>query len=157
MRRIIILPLDIYTHVYPYSSDQIEEEMDVAWSTLGRHEKWVGKFNRKILRKRPVGRPKRRQEDNIKTGRRTDMVDCGLDLISRDRGQSRAVMNTIMSLRVIKGHGIYVVAERLYCMGLVSYKWTFTARRVAWILYCLCMLVMLHWYSKVIHLQFVFR
>lgn len=38
----------------------------------------------------------------------------------------------------VKGHTICVVAERLHCMGLVSYKWAFTESTVAWLIYCTC-------------------
>jgi hypothetical protein len=52
--------------------------------------------------KRPVGRPRRRWVDNIKTYLREigwDGVDC-IDL-AQDRDQWRALVNTVMNLRVL--------------------------------------------------------
>jgi hypothetical protein len=51
--------------------------------------------------KRPLGRPRRRWEDNIKT----DLRDIGIDganwiRLARDRVQWRAFVNTVMNLRV---------------------------------------------------------
>jgi hypothetical protein len=51
--------------------------------------------------KRPLGRPKRRCEDNIKKDLR-DIRWCGMDLIdlAQDRDQWRALEKTVMNLRV---------------------------------------------------------
>jgi hypothetical protein len=51
--------------------------------------------------KRPLGRPKRRWEDNIKM----DLREMGIDganwfLLAQDRVQWRAFVNTVMNLRV---------------------------------------------------------
>jgi hypothetical protein len=53
------------------------------------------------VRKRPLGRPKRRWEDNIKL----DLREIGIDganriRLAQDRVQWRAFVNTIMNLRV---------------------------------------------------------
>jgi len=51
--------------------------------------------------KRPLGRPRRRWEDNIKMGHQE--VECGgMDWIelSQDRDRWRALVNVIMNLRV---------------------------------------------------------
>jgi hypothetical protein len=55
--------------------------------------------------KRPLGRPRRRWEDNIKMILR--IIDCGeLDWIdlAQDRDQCRALVNTVMKLRFYKGN-----------------------------------------------------
>jgi hypothetical protein len=53
-------------------------------------------------RKRPLGRPRRRWEDNIKMDRR--QVECGdtdwIDL-ALDRDMWRALVNVVMNLRVV--------------------------------------------------------
>jgi hypothetical protein len=51
--------------------------------------------------KRPLGRPRRRWEDNIKM----DLRETGIDganwiQLAQDRGQWRAFVNTVMNLRV---------------------------------------------------------
>jgi hypothetical protein len=53
--------------------------------------------------KRPLGRPRRRWEDNIKM----DLREIGLEIVdwihlSQGRDQWRALINTVMSLRVPK-------------------------------------------------------
>ena len=51
--------------------------------------------------KRPLGKPRRRWEDNIKMGLQKvgfGGVDC-IELV-QDRGRWRAVVNTVMNLRV---------------------------------------------------------
>jgi hypothetical protein len=55
----------------------------------------------KAERKRPLGRPRRRWEDNIKL----DLREIGIDganwiRLAHDRVQWRAFVNTIMTLRV---------------------------------------------------------
>jgi hypothetical protein len=51
--------------------------------------------------KRPLGRPRRRWEDNIKMDFR-EMGWCGMDWtdLAPDRGPQRALVNTVMNLRV---------------------------------------------------------
>jgi hypothetical protein len=52
--------------------------------------------------KRPLGRPRRRWVDNIKMDLRDRMEWCGLDWIdiAQDRDQWRALVNTVLNLRV---------------------------------------------------------
>jgi hypothetical protein len=53
-------------------------------------------------RKRPVGRPRRRWEDNIKTGLREPGIDgANWIQLAQDRVQWRACVNTVMDLRVL--------------------------------------------------------
>jgi hypothetical protein len=51
--------------------------------------------------KRPLGRPRRRQEDNIKMNLR-EIGWGGMDWIdvAQDKNQWRALVNTVMNLRV---------------------------------------------------------
>jgi hypothetical protein len=46
--------------------------------------------------KRPLGRPRRRWEDNIIMGLRHTGLEDG---VAQDRGQWRALVNTVMNLR----------------------------------------------------------
>jgi hypothetical protein len=53
--------------------------------------------------KRPFGRPRRRWVDNIKIDLKRDRIGCdGVDWIdlAQDRDQWRALVNTVMNLRV---------------------------------------------------------
>jgi hypothetical protein len=51
--------------------------------------------------KRPVGRPRRRWEDNIKMDLREIWIDgANWIQLAQDRAQWRASMNTVMNLRV---------------------------------------------------------
>jgi hypothetical protein len=58
-------------------------------------------FGGKTWRKEPLGRPRRRWEDNIKMNFQD--VECGdmdwIDL-AQDRDRSRALVNAVMKLRV---------------------------------------------------------
>jgi hypothetical protein len=51
--------------------------------------------------KRPLGRPRRRWVNNIKIGLR-EIEWCGMDWIDlpQDRDQWRALVNTVMNLRI---------------------------------------------------------
>jgi hypothetical protein len=51
--------------------------------------------------KRPLGRPRRRYEDNIKMNlREIGFWDVDLIHLAQDRDRWRALMNTVMNLRV---------------------------------------------------------
>jgi hypothetical protein len=67
------------------------------WEKRGAYRILVGRPERR----RPLGRPRRRWEDNIKT----DLQDegwVGMDWIelAQDRDKRRAVMNEVINLRV---------------------------------------------------------
>jgi hypothetical protein len=75
----------------------------VGW-TCGTHGKGRGIYRVLVGRtegKRPLGRPRRRWEDNIKI----DLGEIGIDRanwirLAQDRVQWRAFVNTVMDLRV---------------------------------------------------------
>ena len=69
----------------------------------GVHRVLVGKSERK----RPLGRPRRRWEDNIKMDLQDVGGSCGdwMDL-AQDRGRWRALVGTVRNLRVPKMWGI---------------------------------------------------
>jgi hypothetical protein len=71
--------------------------MGRACSTNGEDECICGK----AIRKEPLGRPRRRLVDNIKMDLREIGWD-GVDWIdmAQDRGQWRALVNTVLNLRV---------------------------------------------------------
>ena len=57
--------------------------------------------------KRPLGRPRRRWEDNIKTDLQEVGGGCGYWMeLSQDRDRWRALVSTVMNLRVPKMQGI---------------------------------------------------
>jgi hypothetical protein len=71
------------------------------WHARGREEVFTGFFVGRPKRKRPVGRPRRKWEDNIKL----DIREIGIDVanwirLAQDRVQWRACVNTVMNLRV---------------------------------------------------------
>jgi hypothetical protein len=75
--------------------------MGRACSTNGEKRNAYRIFVGKPEGKRPIGRPRRRWVDNIKT----DLREIGWDGIDRidlahDRDQWRALVNTVMNLRV---------------------------------------------------------
>ena len=56
---------------------------------------------------RPLGRPRRRWEDNIKMDLQEVVGDCGEWMeLAQDRARWRALVSTVMNLRVPKMRGI---------------------------------------------------
>jgi len=75
--------------------------MDGACSTYGGEERRIQGFGWKPEGKRPLGRPRRRWEDNIKID--LQEVECGgVDWIelAQDSDRWRALVNAVMNLRV---------------------------------------------------------
>jgi hypothetical protein len=57
--------------------------------------------------RRPLGSPRRRWEDNIKMDlRETEFEDVDWIHLARDRNTWRALVNTVMNLRVLYNAGI---------------------------------------------------
>jgi hypothetical protein len=75
----------------------------VGW-TCGTHGEGRGAYWVLVGRpegKRPLGRPRRRWEDNIKMGFREIGIDgANWIRLAQDRVQRRAFVNTVMNLRV---------------------------------------------------------
>jgi hypothetical protein len=83
------------------------DEMGGACSKNGEKRNTYRILVRKPERKRPRGRPKRRRMDNIKM----DLKEIGWDGVdwidmARDRDQWRALVSTILNLRVLSGCAI---------------------------------------------------
>jgi len=75
--------------------------MGGACSAYGGEESRIQGFGGKLEGERPLGRPRRRWEDNIKMD--LQEVKCGgLDWIelAQDRDRWRALVNVVMNLRV---------------------------------------------------------
>jgi len=74
--------------------------MGGACSTYGKRRGLNGALMRKREGKRPLGRPRRRWEDNIKMD--SQEAECGgmdwIDL-SQDRNKWRALVNAVMNFR----------------------------------------------------------
>jgi hypothetical protein len=73
------------------------------WHAWGRTEKCTKVFVGKPKRKRPLGRPRRRWEDEI----RMDLREIGLGgvdwiRLAQDRYRWRAVVSTVMNLLVLE-------------------------------------------------------
>jgi len=63
--------------------------------------------------KRPMGRPRRRSEDNIKTDLQEVGRGCGDWMASaQDRDRWRALVSTVMNLRVPKKAGHFLTSCR---------------------------------------------
>jgi hypothetical protein len=83
------------------NQEEADNEMGGACSTCGERRGVYRVLVRKPERKRPLGRPRRRWEDNIKV----DLQEVGcwdmawIDL-SHDRDRWRTLVNGVMNLRV---------------------------------------------------------
>jgi hypothetical protein len=77
------------------------------WEEIGMCSVFVGKPERK----RPLGRPRRRWKDNIKMD--LQEVECGsMDWmgLAQDRDRWRALVNTVMNLRVPQNAGNFLTS-----------------------------------------------
>jgi hypothetical protein len=76
--------------------DSKENEIDGTCSTYGERRVTNRVFVGKLERKRPLGRPMRRWEDNI------EMALGGMDsiVLAQNRDRWRAIVSTVMKLRV---------------------------------------------------------
>jgi hypothetical protein len=71
------------------------------WHAWGRGEVFYRILVRTPERRRPLGRPRRRWEDNIKMDLRETRIDMANWIrLARDRVQWRAFVNSVMNLRV---------------------------------------------------------
>ena len=81
--------------------------MGGACSAYGGEERSVQGYGEEPEGKRPLGRPRRRWEDNIKM----DLQEVGGGCedwmeLAQDRDRCRALVSTVMNLRVPKMRGI---------------------------------------------------
>jgi hypothetical protein len=86
--------------------------MNCACSTYGRKERFTQGFVGKPEGKRPLGRPRRRWENNTKKG--LQEVECGdIDLIEVAHGRDkwRALVNAVMNLRVPENVGKFLIGR----------------------------------------------
>ena len=93
---------------------------NIVWVVKSRRMRWAGHVARmgqgrgvyrvlveKPEGKRPLGRPRRRWEDNIKMDLQEVGGDCGDWMeLAQDRDRWRALVSTVMNLRVPKMRGI---------------------------------------------------
>jgi hypothetical protein len=97
---------------------RIKKSRRMRWAG---HVAWMGE-KRNVYRllvgkqewKRPLGRPRRRWIDNIKM----DLLEIGLSVVywiclAQDRYRRRALVNSVMNLRVPRNAGNYRVAAQL--------------------------------------------
>jgi len=92
-------------------SRRMRRARNVARMGEGRrvHRVLVGKLEGK----RPLGRPRRRWEDNIKINLQEVGGDCGDWMeLAQDRERWRALVSTVMNLRVPKNAGNFLTSCR---------------------------------------------
>ena len=92
-------------------SYEIEDEKGEACSAYGGEERRIQEFGGKPEGKRPLGRPRRRWEDNIKM----DLQDVrcrGMEWIelAQDRDRWWALVNAVMNLRVPYNAGNFLAS-----------------------------------------------
>ena len=99
---------------------------NIVWVVKLRRMRWVGHVahvgeGRGVHRvlvgkpegKRPLGRPRRRWEDNIKMDLQEVGEGCGDWMeLAQDRDRWRALMSTVMNLRVPKNAGNFLTSCR---------------------------------------------
>ena len=72
-----------------------------ACGTYGRRERRVQDFGGETWGKEPLGRPRRRREDNIKMDLQEVGRGCGDRMgLAKDRDRWRALVSTVMNFRV---------------------------------------------------------
>ena len=75
--------------------------MGGACGTYGGRERYAQGFDGETERKRPLGRPRRRREDNIKMNLEEVGRGCGDSMeLAQDRDRWRALVSTVMNFRV---------------------------------------------------------
>jgi hypothetical protein len=78
-----------------------EDEVGGTCGTHGGGKRYLGGFCLEAEGKRPLERPRRRWEDNIKMDLREKGIDgANWTQLAQDRVQWRACVNTVMNLRV---------------------------------------------------------
>jgi hypothetical protein len=78
-----------------------EDEVGGTCGTHGGGERCLQGFDWEARRKEPLGRPRRRWEDNIKIVlRKIEIGGANWIRLAKDRVQWRAFVNTVMSLQV---------------------------------------------------------
>ena len=77
-----------------------KNEMGGACGTYGRGEKCAQGFGGKLEGKRPLGRPRRRWEDNIKMDLEVGKGCADWMELAQDRDRWRALVSTVMNFGV---------------------------------------------------------
>jgi hypothetical protein len=97
--------------LHQYSGYKIKDEMGGACSTHGRDEKCIQYFGWKTWREETTGRLMRTCETNIRMDlRETGWKGVDWVRLAQDRDQWRALLNTVMNLRVPQEAGDLLTA-----------------------------------------------